>query len=169
MIGLVVGVLVLGGGVWYLAKQAPAPTAGNEAAVGQNAGMPSTGSGSIASLMAMGGDYECTVSITAAQTPTTGTIDLSGGKMYGAFTTSVSGTTVHAYMVNDGTYVYSWSDVAPQGVRVPVSSTPNGEEQAQAGFDPNTAVDYSCTAWTPDPSVFVPPASMTFVTYGTKG
>jgi len=166
--GLVVAVVVLGGGVWYFASHAPSSDS-QSAAAGQvaTADTGATGSGSIAALMARGGDFQCTVNVVAAQTPTAGTIEVSGGKMHGAFAATVNGATVNAYMVNDGAYVYSWSDAAPQGVKVAVTPAANGA-QAQGGFDPNTNVDYSCSPWTPDPSVFVPPANVTFMTFPSK-
>ena len=122
---------------------------------------PASGSGTIASLMVMTGNAQCAVQVGGAN-PASGTIYVSAGKMHGDFTMTMKGKTMHAYMINDGTSVYSWSNMAPQGVKVAASAA-TAPGATTHGYSASTNVSYTCSPWNPDPSEFVPPTSVIFM------
>ncbi len=171
VVGIIVAVVIIGGGIWYFAGQGAATEESTEMATGTDTGTGDTGtgpsgSGSIAALAALGGSYECNVSIDNASAPTTGTVEIADGKMHGVFTMTMADKTIHAYLVNDGTYIYSWTDMAPQGAKIAVTSTTAAGSASAGGVDANTAVNYTCAPWATDPAAFVPPTNVTFMAVG---
>lgn len=170
MIGIIVAAVVVVGGGWYLVSlgsSAPSSTGTSASNTTQGTQQPATtgttssGSGTIGALLAMG-NVQCTVT-----TPNgSGTVYVSGGKMRGDFSMSSQGKTMNAYMINDGAYIYSWSDAAPQGMKMAVSASSAGSAATHGGVSNSTAVTYSCSPWGVDTTMFVPPTNITFMAMG---
>ena len=178
MIKVIVGILasiVVVAGAWHFmskssseATTAPTQAAGlaTSTALTPTITTPTTGqagSGNIGSLLAMSGSVMCTVTVSAAGTQSSGTIYVSNGKMHGDFTMNIAGKTMHASMINDGAYMYSWSDMIPQGVKIPISAAASTGDTTH-GFGNSTPVSYNCSPWTTDASKFVPPSNISFMT-----
>lgn len=177
IIGIVVAVIVIGAGVWYFSSmQLSAPATGSEntatttAAAATSTTQPSStgtsGSGTIGDLLAMG-SVQCQVTVDEANgQQSSGTVQVAGGKMHGDFSMTENGKTMHAYMINDGTYIYSWSDAAPEGVKMAASASTNtGSKQPSRGVNNSTKASYSCAPWTADASAFVPPTTVKFMSF----
>lgn len=173
IVAIIVVLIVILGGVWYVmnsgsaapASPNPAQTTAAADALNNASGTPSgQTAGTIGGLLSMG-DVTCTVDMTSASDGS-GTVYVSGGKMAGDFSMTANGQTMSAHMINDGSFIYSWSDAAPQGVKMPVpaAGSTNTAPSGQQNFDPSTPVNYSCQPWTVDASKFTPPSSVNFMT-----
>ncbi len=172
LIGLVVGAVVVGGGYFLIAKRdmplpfPNQPVAENQEKIESKAetqAQEGKFNGSLAELAARGGSWKCTVDITTAQSVSSGITYSSGGKVRGDFTTKVQGYgNVESHMITDGTDVYTWTSVTPQGFKTKMS-TP-GETAVTSGQAVNTnqPYTYDCESWTTDVSVFVIPSDITF-------
>lgn len=160
IIGVVVAVIVIGAGAWYLS------TTPNASAPAQEQSGSETTSGTFGQLMALGGSSTCTVNVDTPESPAEGTVYISGGEVrvdFVAEPASFGGREISAHMIQTGGYIYSWSDLLPQGVKVKAEAAGNaGESQ---GIDPNAAVRYSCSPWIPDASKFTPPATVIFTEF----
>lgn len=126
-------------------------------------------SGSLMDLTARGGDYKCTFDQTTAAGISQGTVYVSGNKMRGDFMTGAAqnGAMVENHMINDGTWIYTWSPAMAQGFKMSMNTaTGASNANAQMGSsyaDVNQALNYDCDAWNADASVFIPPVGMNFM------
>jgi len=153
IIGLVALIVVVGGGAWWLS---------NEQA---ESGAPA-GTTTFAALIARGGNLTCDVSVSTPDAPAEGTTYISGDQVRADITVRPSmmgGAQINAHMIQSGGYIYSWSDMVPQGFKMEVSESV-GAAQSQ-GFDVNAQVEYSCSPWLVDASKFTPPAAVTFTEF----
>ncbi len=170
LIGIVVALVVVGGGIWYVSGQpAQIPADGESATTGEET---AEGSGTLADLMKRSGSYKCTVEVKPTQananTESSGTVYVGNGKMRGDFSTVIAamgGKKVESHMITSDGYVYTWSDMMPQGVKVQVSAGEEGTA-TQAGMDASAAVDYHCGPWSVETSRFTVPGDITFTMMG---
>lgn len=118
----------------------------------------------------LGGSQTCTYSIAMDTGGTTsGTVYISDGKVRGDFTISggESGT-YDGSMIQDGLYMYTWSSLMPQGMKIAITQEMRDGTDAgstasgQTGLDLNQKVEYKCQPWTVDSSKFTPPSNITF-------
>ena len=163
----IVALLVIIGVVWALTK-GPSDYEAAPGETGSTSG-ENSGESTFASLIAQGGSRTCTVSVANEGGTSEGTVYISGGMMRGDFTTTANGQTMAAHMIQADGYMYSWSDAAPQGVKVALSATQNTQAQSQ-GIDPNANVDYRCSPGVSDQSKFEVPSNVTFMEFsGSAG
>lgn len=163
-IGVVVAVVVLGGGAYLLTRNsAPANTSESTQTTNTDtsSAQGSTFSGSMQDLATRGGEWRCTVASNTNGTASQGTVYVSGNKMRADFT--VSG--YEAHMISDGSYSYSWSSAAPQGVKAKVTQGASAAPTSGQGVDTNTAYSYNCAPATADAALFVPPTSVNFMSF----
>lgn len=160
LIGLVL-LAAIGGGV-YVATKAPSAPAAEE----QGAVVETESSGTFAELLARVGSWKCDAKATHDQGASEGTVYMNGGKVRGDFVATMSGQTVNTSFVSMDGYIYTWSDLLPQGMKVKMDAAA-GTSGGQ-GIDPATPVEYSCEVWIPDESKFALP-SMEFFEIGTQG
>lgn len=164
IIGLVVAIVVVGGGAWYL-------SAGSDSTTGEQGAENSTGMGTFAELVAGGGSRTCTVTVDTGEGSSEGTVYIANGQMRGDFTTSVNGQSMTAHMIQKDGYMYNWSDAVAQGVKISLAQAqqqPNTPSQNQ-GIDPNAQVDYDCSGWMADSSKFDVPSNVTFMELSASG
>ena len=168
IVGAVVAVAVVAGLWYYLSGMgANTTTPSDQAGAVASQDEATSGTGTLESLIARGGNYQCTVTISNEGTQSSGVVYISGNKLSGDFTAVAQGVTVKAYMISDGEYVYSWSDMVAQGFKMPVEvSSSASAGAAQTGIDMAAGVSYDCDPWTPDASKFVPPTTIEFSTLG---
>lgn len=160
VVGAVV-VVAVGYYLWVNAPTGNTSPSEQSAAVGE---VSRSGSGTFADLASLGGDYECTVSMGAEGSGTQGTIYVSGGQMRADFSTSVEGQSVASSMIRSGDYIYTWSDMAPQGFKMKIDTAAQGSTAAPTGnFDLNAAVNYNCAPWVSNATQFEVPATVTFM------
>ena len=124
---------------------------------------------SIKSLMAGGKSLSCTYSHTVSGVSVDGKIYITNdGKMRGDFADidPKTGTKASQHVIiNDAKDVYAWSDAKNMGVKMPLTSSRITDPKAGSP-DMNAQQDFSCQDWTPDPSVFVVPTTVTFYSIG---
>lgn len=173
-IGIVVGLVVVLGGGYYLmsAKTAQAPEGSGTQTVETTPAVESAQAGkftgSLTDLATRGGSWKCTVDASTAQSVSAGVTYVSGGKVRGDYTTNVEGYgKAESHMIADGEYVYTWSSMMPQGVKTKmVAQGAGGTATSGQGADANQSYSYDCQPWTADASLLVPPANVTFMTVG---
>lgn len=139
--------------------------------------VPTSGSGSLSSLLALNQDLECSIMYAASsvdQTQTQGTYFTSAGKMRGDFVVSSNGVdTVSSLIMRDG-MLYSWTEIegASYGMKIAMSEleaskNTQGAPVAQEVVPLEAEVDYTCKAWTAlDNSIFEPPTDILFREFG---
>lgn len=172
-IGIVIALVVLGliGIVGYkqFNKSAAAPTQdtsnSSQTTIGSGEAM---NKGSIKSLFGQGKNVSCTIDYPDSQVQD-GTVYVSGSKMRGDFSMMTDGKTADSHMINDGTYIYSWSSVSAQGTKMKVETVEEASQEVNTeqkqNVDLDTEVDYKCAPWSVDNSLFVPPANVQFVDF----
>jgi hypothetical protein len=173
LIIIVVAVLLLlGGGVFLMTSKKPTP-ANNSTAAGSsnvtNEASPSpeatTQSKSLKDLLGMGVSQKCTFAKNDNGSSTQGTIYIDNGQVRGDIVTVNGGQTVNTHMVVKNSTSYVWMEGQSNGFKM--TFDPNAAASAQAkaqnnSVDPNEKVDYSCSGWSADTSVFSLPSSVTF-------
>lgn len=165
IIGAIVAIVILGGGGWYATThthETAAPAAGTSTSAAETDG---SFTGSLRALAARGGSYVCTMHTDSGNVPTDGTIYVSGENIRGDFSSNAPQIgTVDTHMIADGTTLYLWNSLLPQGIK----STEMTEETTDASsgngttLDVNRSYTYDCKAWSADASMFVVPADITF-------
>lgn len=163
IIGIVVAIVVIGGGAWYL-------SAGSDSTTGEQGAENSRGMGTFAELVAGGGSRTCTVTVNTDGHSSEGTVYIANGHMRGDFTSTVNGQSMTAHMIQADGYMYSWSDAVNQGVKVSLAQAQQqqGAPTQNQGIDPNAQVDYDCSAWIADESKFDVPSNVTFMELGAS-
>lgn len=168
IIGLVVAVVVIGGGAWYFSSHQSGTmgTPGMEASQG-GVTQPENGTLAFKDLLLMGGSRECTVTVNTPQAPSSGTLYISGQNVRSDIVAKASGMTITAHMIKNGDYIYSWTDMINQGVKVNVAAEAQGSTStsSHSSYDPNVQVSYDCKAWIADASKFTVPSNITFTDY----
>src|SRR5579872_3913805 len=178
---IVVVLLLLGGGAFYFfhKSQKSAMQSEQTAMMQPQSGQMTTQKKSLFDFFSMGGSQKCT--FTDKTTGSSGTVYVSSGKMRGDFQSTNNGKATVSHMINDGKYVYYWSDGVKSGYKMSldfvkqqaaqVSMAPgNNSSENQT---PSQAVnmkqqaDYSCGAWSEDGSLFIVPTDVTFTDYST--
>lgn len=165
IIGIVVAIVVVGGGAWYLSSDSSG-TMGEGAENGTDEG--GAGASTFAALVAGGGSRTCTVTMDTNGSSSEGTVYISDGKVRGDFTSSVNGQSMTAHMIQADGYMYSWTDAVAQGVKVSLSQAQKSGTTQNQGVDPNAQVDYDCSAWMADSGKFAVPSNVTFMELGAN-
>lgn len=168
----IIGLIVIGGG-WYAFSQQHMFTPAEQALETSNKqGEAGAFNGSLADLSARGGSWKClvdTTAITGAGTMNAqGVVYVLGKKVRADFVVEapIVGA-VTTYMIADGADVYSWSSIAPTGVKSPMQQSETEDSQTnvptveeQAG--PYNNYTYDCQPSTVEASLFVVPNNITF-------
>lgn len=126
-----------------------------------------TFSGNFFDLMSRGGNQKCTWVVNADGYEGEGTVYVSGKKFASHMTGMSQGTTFTAYSVGDGEYLYSWSDMAPMGMKIRMDAAQQSAGETAIGGSasgPAADVDYdfNCSRWSEDADVFALPEGVTF-------
>jgi hypothetical protein len=130
--------------------------------------------GSLFDIFNKGQNVMCTINSADPNNKLDGTIYVSGKKMNGRFTVEVADKPMVSNVVSDGEFMYMWSDLLPQGIKMELSKV---EEQAKA--DPTSLskeemenlktfqqmYEYSCEEWDVDENLFNEPRGVTFMDF----
>lgn len=166
LIGLIALVVVVGGGVWLLSSKNTTQDRTGE--THQASSDAVRGEGTFGELLARAGSWKCDVAVAIEEAPSQGTVYVADGKIYANFTAQVEamgGQRVRTEMIQADGYVYTWSDMTPQGFKMPL---PEGDstQDAPQGVSYDSRVNYDCAPWAVDASVFTPPSAVTFMEIG---
>lgn len=115
------------------------------------------------------GNYKCTVSQYVQDIQSEGTVYLSNGMIRGEFITQYNGQPIDStFIMRDG-YTYTWSSAMKNmGFKVKAEAststevTTSGSASGTYSANLDQIGDYTCEAWTPDETKFVPPTTITF-------
>lgn len=151
---MVGGVVVIGGIAAYFIMKNPSDTTSNQESTSQ--------SSSLRDLAAASSPQKCDVTQTVENSESTGTVYIANGKIRGDFTSVSSGQTVQSHFVSDGEYSYTWSDSMTMGFKAKIAQGTAVENSGSQGVNMDQAGNYSCSAWSPDSSVFEVPAGIQF-------
>lgn len=172
--GLVIGIaiivlLVLGFGVYNVTikgsskeKQTATQDNGVEATTDMTTEESSAAS-SLRELLSRGMSQRCTFSTEADDAKTDGTIFAASGKMRGDISTTTSEKSIMSHMIFSNNELYVWMDGETNGMKM--TFDPNkvqDEETKQKTVDLDEKVDYQCSGWVGDSSLFEVPSSVTF-------
>lgn len=99
-----------------------------------------------------------------------GTVYISGGKFRGDFSSDVSGKAVVSHMISDSKTSYIWTDGEKQGFKMTITDEAKSQAESQTevdknGVDVNAKLDYKCSTWLPDASLFNTPAGVEFTDF----
>lgn len=179
---IILGLVVVGGGIYFAMKDKSADVGDvkNEGdslqvATGETSSDARYKSEfkentSLLSILNAGGSYQCTFAIDVANSKSTGTVYIANKKMAGDFESVVPqvNMTIKSHMVSDGDYMYTWSDMMPQGMKIKidpnVTDVKTPPASGTSSFDYNQNLDYDCKAWATDAGKFAVPANITFKT-----
>ncbi len=162
IIGVVVGIIIVII-IGYLLMNKGANNTGGIS----NSGSETTGGGqgqkSFKTLLAQGGSQKCSVSYATGGVSSQGTVYVSSGKMRGDFSTAVNGQTNVAHMLIEDSNTYTWMEGMNMGYKMKVdTSAAAGTNGSQNQVDLNQQVDYQCSSWSADPSLFNLPSGINF-------
>ncbi len=126
---------------------------------------PFTIKGTFFDLAKKSGSYKCTVSHEVSVAESVGTVYVSGSKIRGEFTSTIPQVKmkVNSTMISDGTSLYTWTDMAKTGFKAKIVEPTAPASSDSAGNEYMQNLNYSCSPWTPDESLFVVPADITFI------
>lgn len=176
----VVVLLLLAGGGYYLFARSHKNTQTAENTMPQNQMQQmTTGKKSLFDFFSVAGSEKCT--FTDKATNGSGAVYVSSGKMRGDFQSVVEGKTNQTHMINDGKFIYMWTDgqktgykmslelVKKEAAQVTISPQNNsgssGERPPSQVANMNRQADYSCGSWSADESKFAVPSDITFTDY----
>lgn len=97
-----------------------------------------------------------------------GLVMISGGKVRGDFQSAVDGQAQATHLIVDGNTSYLWVEGQNTGFKTTFDSNvaddlkENTPDTFAQSFDANANLDYKCSPWTVDNSVFVLPSNVSF-------
>lgn len=188
IIYIVIALAVVGGGAYLISSKDTNESAqtGEEGEMqeqqSETEGMQEVSgfTGSVQDLLARGENISCTFRHSDEFGVSEGTFYVAGGqnKMRGDFTYSSSAedTPYEGGMIHDGTTIYTWSETSEGtfGMKMPVEDgdieSMYDSEAYESGqqFNPTTEVEYDCSSWNVEQSMFVPPSSIDFMDYNAQ-
>lgn len=147
-------------------KRLSTPVAQTQQATEQAETSPSSTLGSLKDLMLKGIPQTCTYSSDKSQ----GTLYMDGGKVRGDISTDtkVNNQMVKSHIIISDKIIYMWSDGENSGYKMTydpnATPAPAGTKttNASGALDPNTQMNYNCSAWIADNSKFAVPTGIKF-------
>jgi len=151
--------------------------AGQSASPQSQASQASTQKKSLFDFFSMAGSQKCIFS--DSNNNSSGTVYISDGKMRGDFQSQNSGKTESSHMLNDGSYVYMWTDgqsngykmsleiVKQEAAQVTTSPSNGNSQQPSQTVNLQQKSNYSCGPWSANSSLFTVPANVTFTDYSS--
>lgn len=171
VVGLVAAaVIILGAGFVYLFDKAKPATQPNSTVATQITPAKSSVAGTVADIFKTSKDEKCTFDSKTSDSETKGTIYATQNKDYGTFALTSSGKTTTNYVIRNANSFYIWGGSLPTGIKMTMSvddlAKNISSSQYSGSFNANQKVDYNCTNWTVDESLFTPPANIKFTNFG---
>lgn len=126
---------------------------------------------SIADIFSSSKTSKCSFTSSDENGTVDGTVYVSGENARSDIDTTVNGKTESTHMIRNGDTFFMWGDSLPTGMKMVMNikdwaskfqgAQPTGTPES---FDPNKAVDFKCSSWTVDSSMFTAPTSVKFIT-----
>jgi hypothetical protein len=151
-------------------NQQTQPQVQQEQATNENGNQESTISGSIQDILKMGKSVKCEVAFNEENFKGSNTTFVSGEKARSDITVDMAGREQHNshIIVSDG-WTYMWSDGSNKGTKFNTSEfqkNVSSENQGTAGMpatgDINQKMDFKCSPWIADESMFTLPSGVEF-------
>jgi len=176
LIIIVLAILILLGGFVYLftSKKNPevkAPTVSTQTSEVSPIPAATTQNKSLKELMAAGVTQKCTFTKNENCNSNTVTVYIDNGKIRGDIDSVTADKTVNSHMIVQGTTTYFWMEGQKTGFKIALNTNPQATGQPQAqntGVNPDEKVDYNCTSWSADQSMFTLPTDVIFSDFGKK-
>lgn len=126
-----------------------------------------SGVGTFRTLMAMGKDLSCTISVTDQKTSATTkeTIYISGNVMRADLIESGANGSSTMHVINNGTRGYAWG-ATPQGEMAVMFDIRASQSASTESWNLDQPVRYACSPWQKDASLLVPPTGIQFMNVG---
>jgi len=179
---LIVGLVIIVGGVWYMSSSdTPIEEANTEATEERNE-QPATneqveenlsGFGSFENILSRGDNVRCEFKSTYEGQTSEGTFVTDGERFrMEATIEDLQSGQITSNVINDGSHTYTWSTSADGTMALKIANTEIETdntidysrsippEQAQVGFEQE--VEYDCDRWSVDATTFVPPNDIEF-------
>ncbi|MEK7559516.1 MAG: hypothetical protein AAB521_04380 [Patescibacteria group bacterium] len=161
--------IVLGSGAYIMSKNsAKAPS--SQTSPNQSSSGDSISPKSMKDLLTAGQSQKCTFTDKIAEADSQGTVYVANGKMRGDFDSQVSGESYIMHMIVKDNQSYTWTEGQTTGFMMEFNpdkiaeAVPTGSSSQTV--DVNKYIDYKCSGWTADESVFTPPANVKFQNFG---
>lgn len=171
ILGIVVIILVvvLGGAAFIMSKNSSKTPVSTQATQNENP-TASNNQKSLKDLIASGQAQKCTFKDKSESVDVEGTTYIDNGKMRGDFNSAVGGKSIAMHMIVSDKTSYTWMDGQTTGFKMEFDpekmAAPTGTQQGQQSVDVNKLIDYNCSGWSVDSSVFTPPANIKFSEMG---
>lgn len=172
LIGLIIALLLIVGGVLGFRMFGGKTVSTNDRAVVDSNTETGTeeAPASLKDLLQKGVAQKCSFS-QSGDYSSQGNIYVSGGKVRGDFDSLVQGKTTKAHMIVENNTSYLWTDDAPSGFKTSfdingavedLDTDTSQPDDVSNSFDANADLNYNCTPWVVDDSVFTLPSGVTF-------
>ncbi|MEK7501952.1 MAG: hypothetical protein AAB609_00335 [Patescibacteria group bacterium] len=162
--GAIILVIVLGGAAFIMSRNSSKAPISTQ--VTQNE-KPVSNQKSLKDLIESGQAQKCTFKDKSASVNVEGTTYVASGKMRGDFNSAVGEKNIMMHMIVNDKTSYTWMDGQTTGYKMVFDpakmEAPAGSQQS---VDVNKVIDYNCSNWTVDSSVFTPPANVKFSEVG---
>lgn len=173
VIAIVVGMIIIlsAAGVFLYSKTKPTTPNDSTVATQISPTIASNMQSSITEILSTGETAKCSFTIGEDESQTTGTIYTSGDKAKGDFSTTVNGKENKTYMIKDADTFYLWGDSLPMGIKMAMSvndfASKASDNPLGEAIDPSKEFDVKCVSWTRDESIFNPPTTVKFTSFGS--
>lgn len=168
VIGAIVGITVKNNDKKGVAQSNPAPVESSKTVESS-----SQKTAQLSGLLNSKDPVSCTYATSTPEGSSSGTIYISGGKLYGEIMArSAKQPTADGRMnmIYDGASLYLWSSLSPNGIKIAATSEGWGGLEAATPIESvwerkNT---YDCKSWSTDVSKFIPPSSIQFLDFAQQ-
>lgn len=159
-------VLLVGAGVFMMIGKKPTEPTPLSSATESTAKNPK----SLKDLMASAVSQKCTYKDKMDTVDISGVTYVAGGKMRGDITSLVDNKQIATHIIVDGKTSYIWVDGQASGFKMAYDtgntiSNPDTKQSQQV--DINKSMDFSCSPWMTDESMFTLPSNVKFTDYGS--
>jgi hypothetical protein len=163
-------IVLIGGGSYYAVKKSHSK-AKVETKIEATSTTPEetadeSGNISLKALFSLNKDTKCTFTNSADSMTSSGTVYISGSMMRGDFnsnTTASGSVDSHMIRSQDDIYVWSGANGSKMGMDAMMNAKPTTAPKSGANFDFDQKLDYHCSDWKKDASLFVVPTSVHFI------
>ncbi|HLE49398.1 MAG TPA: hypothetical protein VI819_05205 [Patescibacteria group bacterium] len=162
--------LLVGGGAYLMMSKKSGVTTPTSVNNSQGSAVQeTTGSGqkSLKDLLLAGVPQKCSFSDVSSGVEMDGTSYIAGGKVRADFNSKTEGKATSGHTIVDGNTSYIWMDGSQTGFKMEVNETESdtSSNTNQEGLDLNKSIDYKCSTWLPDQSLFNPPSDVSFTQF----
>ena len=168
VVAAVVILFILGaGGIFLFSKNSsPVSQTQNQQQTQEKASNPKNPVNTLVNLLTSGQSVMCTFEYSGeSKNTSSGTVYIANGNMKGEFdVTDKDGKKSHMQMIRNGDSNYIWGDEVDGGIKMTLATKDlESDTSTNQYFDfNNNNVNYDCSAWSADNSVFTPPTDIKF-------